>query len=127
MIDIKPHLRTYLLESKELADLVGSSVYIDEIPEEATIPFVFFRRQGSGVLDQDSVRDAPRFQFICEAATPQDATAIYLVLFTLLHQKTNFNAGDAVVRSAMQSAGPSSGKDPISGNPQTTAYFVVRY
>lgn len=132
--DFKPHLRTYLRTSTELTTLVGSRLYWDETPQEVVVdadgialPFVFLRRQGSSVIDQDDVRDRARVQVICEAVTPELATAAYLALNTALHQKQNYTAGTITVRSSMRSAGPMDDINRITGRPQVVAYYTVRY
>lgn len=137
-LDIKPHLRTYLLTSTELTTLVGSNVYADSVPLDAPLPFVFFRRQGSGIIDQFDVRDRARIQVICEAdkdkvvgvgdTTPeQDAYAVWLAVEAVLHRKQNYTAGSATVRHSMRSAGPIDQVNNVTGNPQVVAYYIVRY
>lgn len=132
--DFKPHLRTYLLTSTELTDLVGSRLYWDEVPQDAEVdgdgaalPFVFMRRQGSSPIDQFDVRDAARVQVICEAVTPELATAVYLALNAALHRKQNYAAGTITIRSSMRSAGPMDDTNRITGRPQVVAYYTVRY
>lgn len=128
-LDIKAELVTYLLTVTELTDLVGSDVYADKLPVEPApgLPFVFFRRQGSGIIDQFDVRDRARLQFICEAPTPEEATAVYLALDATLHRKGNYAAGTATVRHSMRQSGPIDGDSSVSGNPQQVAYYIVRY
>lgn len=131
-LDIKHELQVYLTgtatDVAELTALVGSRVYADELPEgEVTLPFVFFRRQGSGILGVDELFDPARLQFLCEAATPEAATAVWLALNAALHRRQAFTAGSANVRYSRRQSGPIDQRSSVSGNPQVVAYYIVRY
>jgi hypothetical protein len=66
-------------------------------------------------------------QFICEAETPEEATAVYLALNDALHRKQNYAAGDAIIRHSMRQSGPIDQINGITGNHQVVAYYIVRY
>jgi hypothetical protein len=45
------NLRTYILNSTAIADLVGTQVYQNNVPVGVALPFVWFRRRGVEYLE----------------------------------------------------------------------------
>ncbi|MEK8132911.1 DUF3168 domain-containing protein [Paenibacillus filicis] len=68
-------LRDYLLQVKEISDLIGKRVYPGWFPENVTYPAVAYL-EVSGVAHHDIRVGYPRYQFSCIAPRYLDAKAV---------------------------------------------------
>jgi len=79
MANVASSLRTYLLEKSPITSLVGQRMYVDNLPQNAVMPAIVYRRistRPEHSLDDITWTFHSRIEFRCYATTRAGADAV---------------------------------------------------
>lgn len=121
MVDLHTTIRSYLILSSDLTDLVGTRIYAGrDVPPVGYVPAdgdcIVFKVRGGGP-DYDDALLNPSVQFKCYSTGEVDAYNLYRTLYDHLHN----GKSSMILHAESETLGQ------ILEEPETEWYFVLSY